>query len=478
MLKKVYRDDEKIPGECPYDRCAYKGCKNGKYRNFRKLFLFPRSTEPERLEKWLQNCGNPDIRKKAASSIRRSGVCADHFDPSCFSDASKHYLKRNSVPLPNYPPNLGNNSNQNNSTTNENKTTNENVIATNVILSNAECHDWKSNDTKIIKAPQLFEDFDDPDRVDDIDSCFQISSDISKKEISTNDDNDEEIPSWKKYAIYLSDDEDDGSKNENQTIKNTDSSVMVDNVNPDTNNQLQYQINNRVNIYEEHLEEFSPLSQDSTIEHHDEKKIETMTYESNLHTINIINPTTISNVNSKNTRTIIDTTGASVEMIRQLNAEFTKNDLIAKLKQQNSMLRKELRRMRNLERLRKQRKAIKTVTKKKKSFKEQRQLILDTIEEMDLSPVSKAIISLQLHTKRTPYTEEEKNLATEILLYSRSGFKKLKNAGMNFPSASSLKRWFKNIRTQEAGEEVEETIETEIDAPVLVQHEIDYPPDP
>ena len=44
--------------------------------------------------------GNIALEKWSATSIRRAGVCADHFSEDCFKGQSKKSLKRGSVPLP------------------------------------------------------------------------------------------------------------------------------------------------------------------------------------------------------------------------------------------------------------------------------------------------------------------------------------------------------------------------------------------
>jgi hypothetical protein len=44
--------------------------------------------------------GNTHLEKWAASSIRRAGLCADHFSKNSFRGEGKKLLKRGSIPLP------------------------------------------------------------------------------------------------------------------------------------------------------------------------------------------------------------------------------------------------------------------------------------------------------------------------------------------------------------------------------------------
>lgn len=51
------------------------------------------------------------------------------------------------------------------------------------------------------------------------------------------------------------------------------------------------------------------------------------------------------------------------------------------------------------------------------------------------------MIHLQLHTRRLPYTEEEKMLSKQLYYYSASAFCRLKKAGCNFPGQRTVRRW-------------------------------------
>ncbi|XP_043283657.1 uncharacterized protein [Venturia canescens] len=83
--------------ETVYDRCAYVGCYNGKFINGRKLFHFPAETD-RRLEMWIERSGNFRLRTWAATSLRKAGLCGDHFDERSFTNATRKALRRNVVP--------------------------------------------------------------------------------------------------------------------------------------------------------------------------------------------------------------------------------------------------------------------------------------------------------------------------------------------------------------------------------------------
>lgn len=44
--------------------------------------------------------GNPHLEKWSATSLRRAGLCADHFSDNSFNKEGKKKLKRGSVPFP------------------------------------------------------------------------------------------------------------------------------------------------------------------------------------------------------------------------------------------------------------------------------------------------------------------------------------------------------------------------------------------
>ncbi|KAK0075959.1 hypothetical protein PV326_011157 [Microctonus aethiopoides] len=273
MSRIIYGTDEKIPGESSYDRCSYKGCKNGKYRlGGRKLFLFPSHTEPERREKWLLNC-NEELRKKADSSIRRSGICSDHFDHTCFTDDKKYSLKRNSIPRPNYSPNLS---------IDESKVDNDQTIDNKLI-------NRKINDNIDVifnniprRVPRLFVDDDD---YDEHDSNYEIIDDVQKNECNqlnneiTHDENNKSIDNSKLYLL-----------------KNSDEFTSVTNKSP---------------LYF------------STTELMEEERMEE------------------ENTEDKNCKSI-NTSMTTIELLRMMNKEQNKDKKIEKLMKQNTLLRKEL----------------------------------------------------------------------------------------------------------------------------------------
>lgn len=60
----------------------------------------------------------------------------------------------------------------------------------------------------------------------------------------------------------------------------------------------------------------------------------------------------------------------------------------------------------------------------------------------DVGPTAKTIIKLQLRTKKTQYTDDEKELAKQIYFQSPTNYTKLRNVGLILPSESIVRAWF------------------------------------
>lgn len=60
----------------------------------------------------------------------------------------------------------------------------------------------------------------------------------------------------------------------------------------------------------------------------------------------------------------------------------------------------------------------------------------------DVGPTAKTIIKLQLRTKKTQYTDDEKELAKQIYFQSPTNYTKLRNVGLILPSESIVRTWF------------------------------------
>lgn len=120
------------------------------------------------------------------------------------------------------------------------------------------------------------------------------------------------------------------------------------------------------------------------------------------------------------------------------------NKEISNLTAQIKVLRNENLNLRQkIKRLKSQMQRIAQRCKCKDLNKTQRkkEMLTNLINEQKLHPVAKAMIHLQLHTPRTPYTEEEKMLSKELYYYSTSAFCRLKKAGCNFPGQRTITRW-------------------------------------
>jgi len=58
-----------------------------------------------------------------------------------------------------------------------------------------------------------------------------------------------------------------------------------------------------------------------------------------------------------------------------------------------------------------------------------------------VKPLARTMIKLQLHKGTKEYTKEEKDLAKQMFYYSASGYSRMRKAGLNLPSESSVRNW-------------------------------------
>ncbi|XP_071652339.1 uncharacterized protein [Temnothorax longispinosus] len=79
-----------------YNRCMYKKCKNGKSHG-KRLFRFPK--QDARCKTWICNTGNTHLEKMSVNTIRKLGLCEDHFLDTSFTNATKERLTRDAVPV-------------------------------------------------------------------------------------------------------------------------------------------------------------------------------------------------------------------------------------------------------------------------------------------------------------------------------------------------------------------------------------------
>eukprot|EP00066_Takifugu_rubripes_P009515 XP_003976532.1 PREDICTED: 52 kDa repressor of the inhibitor of the protein kinase-like [Takifugu rubripes] len=78
------------------NRCAVPSCA-AQRPNSRPLFRFP--LDPDRSEKWVSRCQNPDVLSRAPEHLYKYyRICAHHFEPSAFNDPEESVLKSDAVP--------------------------------------------------------------------------------------------------------------------------------------------------------------------------------------------------------------------------------------------------------------------------------------------------------------------------------------------------------------------------------------------
>ncbi|KAL0098809.1 hypothetical protein PUN28_020756 [Cardiocondyla obscurior] len=80
-----------------YDKCAYNQCKNGKFLHGKRLFRFP--LPGTRCDMWIQNAGNMALKDLSVNTLRKLGLCEDHFLPTAFTSATKERLRTDAIPI-------------------------------------------------------------------------------------------------------------------------------------------------------------------------------------------------------------------------------------------------------------------------------------------------------------------------------------------------------------------------------------------
>ncbi|XP_063390043.1 uncharacterized protein LOC134675645 [Cydia fagiglandana] len=82
-------------------RCMYLQCETEVYKSNKSLFRFP-AKDPKRLEKWIQNCGNPRTAKYSKDAFKNKYICIDHFEKKFIRNegGQRKRLTRDAVPTP------------------------------------------------------------------------------------------------------------------------------------------------------------------------------------------------------------------------------------------------------------------------------------------------------------------------------------------------------------------------------------------
>lgn len=118
------------------------------------------------------------------------------------------------------------------------------------------------------------------------------------------------------------------------------------------------------------------------------------------------------------------------------------------LKKENNILKRENTRLQNIIKCLKYRAQRVPKFGKSKGLKQKKKIIKKLVHEQQLHPVAKAMIDLQLHTPRAPYTQEEKNLSRQLYYYSPSAFCRLRKAGCNLPGQRTIRMWLEEFDIQ------------------------------
>lgn len=82
-----------------YKKCMYKDCENGRFAHDKRIYKFPLQTD-SRHKLWIRNSGNTNLEKWSPTTLRRAGLCEEHFTPNAFNPKSVNKgLKRDAVPI-------------------------------------------------------------------------------------------------------------------------------------------------------------------------------------------------------------------------------------------------------------------------------------------------------------------------------------------------------------------------------------------
>ncbi|CAL8143954.1 unnamed protein product [Orchesella dallaii] len=80
--------------------CCYSGCKRS-YSADKDVSFFVFPADPKRRKKWMDNCGNTELKDMDERQLRRKRICSDHFISKAFSrPESRTALNDSAVPIP------------------------------------------------------------------------------------------------------------------------------------------------------------------------------------------------------------------------------------------------------------------------------------------------------------------------------------------------------------------------------------------
>lgn len=374
--------------------------------------------------------GNFRLRTWAATSLRKAGLCGDHFDEKCFTNATKKALRRNVVPR-HYTEDLKyretNNVNmeQNNENTKENTASEEDddpmncnrlspfgESASQEKKSDLEIHDESSlqSGEYIVGDPLKTSTGDRSPSpvvefiVEELDEsliCDQAEEDdeklIFKEEIENDDSQNHDAYATSPMSMVES--------NEDIEPASEDTGLRVNRSSSDVRTYYRSKNHRTANGDEVARIKLEIASEDSE-------------------------PVTDEDVSAKSIITSVNTTCGNR---RHKDAE---KKMLINLQEENKLLRKNIRLLKQNLRRSKAREA---------HYMKVRDMLKDVNEFLNIqvckNPVARAMVKLALHKNRSPYTMEEKDFATQLYRHSPTAFIQLRRAGCNFPGKNTIKRW-------------------------------------
>ncbi|XP_012288762.1 uncharacterized protein LOC105704268 isoform X2 [Orussus abietinus] len=439
-----------------YDRCAYLNCRKGRHPSNGgvQLFHFPAVRDEIRLAIWVTNCGNPQLNNWSASTLRRSGICGDHFTGDSFITQDRTRLKRNAIPIHYKQAQMQANTKEeivvdpdfdfaipDMKAQSTNCTLDDKCIATN----NSETKEDYSNTSLVqIHKKELKSECQDDE------SAMNVVP-LEKENKEQNNGSKVGIPSF--VRVYKKSDMPMGgfkiissmpvykvnmplgnlkTLNPIKVLEVGRSSKAIKDASEDSVQKL----DNGLQQSADQPEVSSVISEKADqeiivpVENPEQERLKPST---SRRKYKDTNSTTIEHMyKPKPPRPVKPPLGAV--NVRRL---LTQNE---SLKNKNINLRKTIKRLRR--KLRRSIERTTTAVQISKIALKQRQDIDCFLDSHDcMSPGARAVVKLQVHRPNTSYSKEEKDFAQKLYTISPTNYIKMRKFGLNFPGESTVKMW-------------------------------------
>ena len=367
----------------------------------------------------LRIAGNFRLRTWAATSLRKAGLCGDHFDETCFTNATRKALRRNVVPR-HYTEDLKFRNSNNESNINDEIITNDadsennddpmNVDESSSSIDESGVEEHRMNDVDVeFIVEELDESLIDEQSQPVVGEFIEeeVEDEMEEEKIVIEDNNQQEESCLIFQKSELSPMRFD--KTEQTLIPIPDNSGLIRVNRTDSNVRTYYR---------------SKSHHPQTSDEYSRVKLEMASEESET-------PVTDDEIVATASPSTIAFRDETLECTNPRHAKMLMN-----LRDENKELKRSMRLLKqNLRRA----KAREVHYMKVREMLKNIDVFLE-IQECR-NPVARAMVKLALHKRKTPYTQEEKHFATQLYRHSSTAFIRLRRAGCNFPGKSTIKRW-------------------------------------